>query len=222
VANNKKDAYIRLVVSRGRGDLGIDPDKCSEPTVVIIVASIALYPEEFYRNGIPLVTASARRIPMESLDPRIKSLNYLNNIIAKIQGKQAGCVEALMLNHQGLVAECTADNIFMIKNNDLRTPDLLQGALAGITRQAVLDLAAEMGMNTLEKKVGLHDLYNADEVFLTGTGAEIVPVIRIDGRTIGSGKPGEKTYRLLDAFRKLRTADGYKIDYTKVPEMAGA
>jgi branched-chain amino acid aminotransferase len=222
VANKKKDAYIRLVVSRGRGDLGIDPDKCDKPTIVIIVASIALYPEEFYRNGIELVTASLRRIPMSSLDPRIKSLNYLNNILAKIEGKQAGCVEALMLNQAGLVAECTADNIFMVKGNVLRTPDVLQGALAGITRQAVLDLAEEMGMETVRRKVGLHDLYNADEVFLTGTGAEVVPVIKIDGRQIGIGKPGAKTHALLEAFRKLRTEDGVKVDYDKVPELTGA
>jgi branched-chain amino acid aminotransferase len=220
--NKQRDAYIRLVVSRGSGDLGIDPDKCTEPTIVIICASIALYPEELYENGISLVTASVRRIPMESLDPRIKSLNYLNNILGKIDGKKAGVPEAIMLNHQGTVAECTADNIFMVKNGTVRTPDLMQGALGGITRRAVLDLATEAGLATCETVIGLHDLYNADECFLTGTGAEIVPVINVDGRQVGSGKPGEVTKSLLKAFRELRKRDGIKVDYDRVPELTGA
>lgn len=210
-ANEKRDAYIRLVVSRGPGDLGIDPAKCKRATVVIIVATIALYPEEHYQNGVQLVTASVRRIPMESLDPRVKSLNYLNNIQAKLEAKNAGCLEAVMLNHHGLVAECTADNIFMVKNGVLKTPDLMQGALAGITRAAVLDLAGERGIETQETVMGLHDLYNADECFLTGTGAEIVPVVGIDGRKIHDGKPGPMTKTLLAAFRELRVRDGVKV-----------
>lgn len=210
-ANEKRDAYIRLVVSRGPGDLGIDPAKCNRATVVIMVATIALFPEEFYQKGVNLITASVRRIPMESLDPRVKSLNYLNNILAKLEAKNAGCLEAVMLNHHGLVAECTTDNIFMVKNGVLKTPDLMQGALAGITRAAVLDLARERSIETQETVMALHDLYNADECFLTGTGAEIVPVVGIDGRKIDDGKPGPMTKTLLAAFRELRVRDGVKV-----------
>jgi len=212
-ANNMKDAYIRLVVTRGEGDLGIDPDKCDKPTVFIIVATIALYPPELYEQGIPLSTASTRRIPMQCLDPRIKSLNYLNNILAKIDGKKAGVLESVMLNHHGRVAECTADNIFIIKNGDLLTPSLTEGALPGITRATVLELARDMGMKTHETALGLYDLYNADECFLTGTGAEIMPVTSVDGRQIGTEKAGKTTLELLDRFRKLRVTDGYKVDY---------
>lgn len=212
-ANDKRDAYIRLVVSRGPGDLGIDPANCSKPTVVIIVAAIKLYPQELYDNGVPLITSHVRRIPMQSLDPRIKSLNYLNNIMAKLDAKRANVVEAVMLNHQGRVAECTADNIFIWTDGILKTPDLLEGALGGITRQAVLDIAKAHDIPATETKMGLHDLYNADEVFLTGTGAEIVPVIAIDGRTIGTGKPGAMTGRLLEEFRKVRVSEGTKVVY---------
>jgi branched-chain amino acid aminotransferase len=218
-ANNKQDVYIRLVVSRGPGDLGIDPANCRRPTVVIIADAIRLYPEELYEKGIGVVTASVRRIPMESLDPRIKSLNYLNNILAKLEAKNAGCVEAVMLNHHGLVAECTADNIFIVRGGAVKTPDLIQGALGGITRGAVLDLARRDGLPTQETVLGLHDLYNADECFLTGTGAEIVPVVSIDGRRIGDGKPGAITRRLLAAFRELRVQDGIRVKY---PEPASA
>jgi len=211
--NQKKDVYIRLVVSRGPGDLGIDPAKCRRPTIVIIADSISLYPQELYDNGASLVTASIRRIPMESLDPRIKSLNYLNNILAKIEAKKAGALEAIMLNHHGQVAECTADNLFMVKQGVVKTPDLMQGALGGITRAAVLDLARVAGIPCSETVLALHDLYNADECFLTGTGAEIVPVISIDGRQIGEGKPGPLTKKLLADFRVLRTKDGAKVPY---------
>lgn len=213
-ANGVGDAYIRLIVSRGVGDLGIDPANCSRPTIVIIVDSIALYPKEFYERGISLITASVRRIPMECLDPRIKSLNYLNNILAKLEAKKAGVPEAVMLNHNGRVAECTADNIFITRNGTLKTPDLLQGALGGITRQAVLDLAQQEGFKTVETVLGLHDLYNADECFLTGTGAEIVPVVAIDGRKIGTGKPGKITLHLLARYRELRVLDGTRVDPT--------
>jgi len=220
-ANKHRDAYIRLVVTRGKGDLGIDPGKCPKPTFFIIVASIALYPQEMYETGIPLVTASTRRIPMECLDPRIKSLNYLNNILAKIEAKKAGVLEAVMLNHYGRVAECTADNLFIVKNGGLLTPQLTEGALPGVTRGAVLELAREMGMNTCETMLGLHDLYNAHECFLTGTGAEIMPVIAIDGREIGNGKPGMATNRLLARFRELRVTDGRKVDYEAKPTLVG-
>jgi branched-chain amino acid aminotransferase len=214
--NEKKDAYIRLVVSRGDGDLGIDPAKCKRPTVVIIVAEIALYPKEFYEKGIALVTASVRRIPNDSIDPRIKSLNYLNNILGKLDAKRSGALEAIMLNHQGYVAECTADNLFFVSDGWVKTPDTMQGALSGITRGAVLELAREAGFQTAETVVGLHDLYNADEVFMTGTGAEIVPVIAVDGRRVGEGVPGPVTNRLLDDFRRLRVRDGVKVEYAAV------
>ena len=212
-ANEKKDAYIRLVVSRGPGDLGIDPANCSKPTVVIIVAEIKLYPKELYETGASIVTSSVRRIPIQCLDPRIKSLNYLNNIMAKIDARRAGALEAVMLNHQGRVAECTADNIFFIQDGVLKTPDLMNGALPGITRATVLDIGVAIGMPTEEGNYGLHDLYNADELFLTGTGAEIVPVISVDGRTVGDGRPGATTKRLLDEFRKRRTKEGTPVPY---------
>ncbi len=215
-ANNKRDTYIRLVVSRGPGDLGIDPAKCRRPTVVIIADSIALYPQALYETGAKLITASVRRIPMESLDPRIKSLNYLNNILAKLEAKNTGALEAVMLNHHGQVAECTADNLFIYKQGRLKTPDLMQGALGGITRGAVLDLARAAGIPCDETVLATHDLYNADESFLTGTGAEILPVIAIDGRKIGSGLPGPVTTRLLADFRALRTRDGMKVPYKTV------
>jgi branched-chain amino acid aminotransferase len=212
-ATNLQDAYIRLVVSRGMGDLGIDPEKCPKPTVVIIVGSIALYPEEFYETGISLVTSSIPRIPCQCLDPRVKSLNYLNNIMAKIEARRAGVPEALMLNQEGHVAECTADNVFMVKDGELKTPDLLQGALGGITRAAVLEIARDAGIPTEETVLAKHDLYTADECFLTGTAAEVMPVIDIDGRAIGNGKPGKMTNDLLGRFRELRVRDGMKVDY---------
>jgi branched-chain amino acid aminotransferase len=220
-ANGVRDAYIRLVISRGPGDLGIDPDKCSAPTIIIIVDTIALYPQEFYDNGISLVTASTRRIPLECVDPRIKSLNYLNNIMAKIEGKKAGVPEALMLNIRGRVAECTADNIFMVKNGTLRTPRLTDGALPGVTRATVIELAPKVGLEALSRAMGLHDLYNADECFLTGTGAEIVPVIAIDGRQVADGRPGKKTMGLLKEFQALRVVDGAKVNYEAAVTQAG-
>ncbi|HZN53987.1 MAG TPA: branched-chain-amino-acid transaminase [Candidatus Polarisedimenticolaceae bacterium] len=212
-ANEKRDAYIRLVVSRGPGDLGIDPANCSRPTVVIICAEIKLYPKALYDSGAPIVTSSVRRIPIQCLDPRIKSLNYLNNIMAKIDARRAGALEAVMLNHQGRVAECTADNLFFIAGGVLKTPDLMNGALPGITRATVLELGREFPMGTEEGNYGLHDLYNADEVFLTGTGAEIMPVISVDGRQIGDGKPGALTKKLMEAFRHRRTRDGIAVPY---------
>lgn len=211
--NEKRDAYIRLVVSRGPGDLGIDPSKCSTPTVVIIVTSIALYPPEFYEKGISLVTTSVRRIPSQCLDPRIKSLNYMNNILAIIEAKKAGAPEGLMLNLQGRVAECTADNIFIVKNGRLKTPPELEGALGGITRNAVIDMARNADIPYTEARLGLHDLYNADECFLTGTGAEVMPVSSVDGRQIGNGEPGKTTKRLLAALGDLRVKDGVMVEY---------
>ncbi|HET6277228.1 MAG TPA: branched-chain-amino-acid transaminase [Candidatus Polarisedimenticolia bacterium] len=212
-ANAKRDAYIRLVVSRGPGDLGIDPAKCARPTVVIIVTSITLYPAELYEKGIALATTSVRRVPMQCLDPRIKSLNYLNNVLAIIDAKKAGAIEGVMLNVQGRVAECTADNIFIVKHGRLKTPPELEGALGGITRAAVLDIARNAEIPCSETRMGLHDLYNADECFLTGTGAEVMPVTAVDGRQIGDGKPGKTTQRLLAALRDLRVKDGLRVDY---------
>jgi branched-chain amino acid aminotransferase len=211
-ANGMREAYIRLVITRGRGDLGIDPSTCLEPTFFIICATIQLYPAEFYETGIPLVTASTRRIPMECLDPRIKSLNYLNNILAKIEARKAGVPEAVMLNLSGRVAECTADNIFIMRDGKLKTPRLTEGALPGVTRKATLELAQESGLRVKETVLGMHDLYNAEECFLTGTGAEIMPVVTIDGRQIGDGKPGPTTLDLSKRFRELRVADGYSVN----------
>jgi branched-chain amino acid aminotransferase len=211
-ANGMSNAYIRLVITRGRGDLGIDPSSCPKPTFFIICATIQLYPKEFYETGIPLITASTRRIPMECLDPRIKSLNYLNNILAKIEARKAGVPEAVMLNLSGRVAECTADNIFIMREGRLKTPRLTEGALPGVTRQAALELAKESGLVVKETVLGLHDLYNAEECFLTGTGAEIMPVIAIDGRQIGSGQPGKITLDLLERFRVLRVTDGQRVN----------
>ena len=199
----KDEGYIRLVATRGPGDLGLDPAKCAAPTLFFIVDTISLYPEKFYREGIPVVTASSRRLPADGLDPRVKTLNYLNNIMAKVEAKQAGCIEAVMLNNRGEVAECTADNIFMVRDGILATPAPHCGILQGITRQTVLELAAAEGIAARETVLTRFDLYTADECFMTGSGAEIVPVARIDGRTIGAGKPGAVTERLRGAFRRL-------------------
>lgn len=219
VANDMRDAYIRLVTTRGVGDLGIDPRNCPHPTLFIICSTISLYPKEFYVNGISLITASTRRIPMECLDPRIKSLNYLNNILAKTEACKAGVPEAIMLNLSGRVAECTADNIFIMRDGKLKTPRLTEGALPGVTRGAVLELAKEAGLKTSETVLGLYDLYNSEECFLTGTGAEIVPVISIDGRQVADGKPGPITGDLMDRFARLRVRDGHKIDYDRTPTL---
>jgi branched-chain amino acid aminotransferase len=199
----KDEGYIRLVATRGPGDLGLDPDKCSAPTMFFIIDAISLYPEIFYREGIPVVTASSRRLPADGLDPRVKTLNYLNNIMAKVEAKQAGCIEAVMLNHRGEVAECTADNIFIVRDGILATPAPHCGILQGITRQTVLELAKQEGIVALETVLTRFDLYTADECFMTGSGAEIVPVSKIDGRTIGSRTPGEVTERLRQIFQRF-------------------
>jgi branched-chain amino acid aminotransferase len=200
--NNKTEGYIRLVVTRGKGDLGVDPGKCPKATVIIIVADISLYPDEFYAKGIKIITAPSRRLPLDVIDPRIKSLNYLNNVLAKLEAKQAGCLEAVMLNKQGCVSECTVDNIFIIKNGVLYTPVSSCGALEGITRQTVLELAAILSLPAQITELTRYDLYNADECFLTGSGSEIIPVVEVDGRLVGDGKPGVLTRKLLKAFRE--------------------
>jgi branched-chain amino acid aminotransferase len=197
-----EDGYIRLVVTRGIGDLGLNPRLCARATVFLILDKIQLYPAQTYTDGIPLITASTRRVPLVCLDPRIKTLNYLNNIQAKQEALSAGKLEALLLNTDGLVAECTADNIFLVKKGRLVTPDTIYGALDGITRRVVLELAHKLELPFTVGAVALTDLYTADESFMTGSGAEIVPVVELDGRKIGSGRPGPVTQRLIQAFHQ--------------------
>ena len=201
--NNFVDAYIRLVVTRGAGSLGLDPFKTSDPQVIIITDKIALYPAEYYEKGLELITASTIRNHPAALSPRIKSLNYLNNIMAKMEGLQAGCVEALMLNHKGELAECTGDNIFLVRDGRLLTPPIDAGILEGITRNAVIELAAQMGIACDQIPLTRHDVFIADECFLTGTAAEVIPVVKLDKRPIGGGSVGPVTQQLSAAFKKL-------------------
>jgi branched-chain amino acid aminotransferase len=201
--NQLREAYIRLVVTRGSGSLGLDPNRTSDPQVIIIADHIALYPAEFYEKGLKIITASTIRNHPAALSPRIKSLNYLNNIMAKIEGLQAGCVEAVMLNHKGEVAECTGDNIFIIKRGVVLTPPKDAGILEGITRNAILDLTKSLHIPAREETMTRHDLLTADECFLTGSAAEVIPVISIDGRTIGTGAVGPITKQLTSEFKKL-------------------
>ncbi|MEM9185435.1 MAG: branched-chain-amino-acid transaminase [Planctomycetota bacterium] len=202
-ANDLIDGYIRLIVTRGAGTLGLDPRKCSDPQVIIIADTIALYPPEYYEHGLEIITSSVIRNHPAALSPRIKSLNYLNNILAKIEGIQAGCIEALMLNHKGEVAECTGDNLFLVSKGRLLTPPLDAGILAGVTREAVMELAVDAGIETREAPLTKHDIYIADEVFLTGSAAEVVPVVKVDSRVIGDGKPGPTTNLLKQRFVEL-------------------
>jgi len=214
--NNLRDAYIRLVVTRGVGDLGLDPRKCPKPFVFCITASIVLYPDELYEKGLSVITVSTRRNIPTACVPRVKSLNYLNNIYAKIEANLAGVPEAIMLNNEGYVAEATGDNIFIVKKGVLITPPPYVGILEGVTRNTVLDIAREKGIPAEEKVFTLFDVYNADEVFLTGTAAEIIPVIQVDGRKIADGKPGKMTRELTLAFRELTKVDGPLI-YPEAP-----
>ena len=201
--NDLTDAYLRLLVTRGAGTLGLDPNRCANPQVIVIADHIALYPAEYYENGLEIVTASTIRNHPAALSPRIKSLNYLNNIMAKIEGLKAGCIEALMLNIKGEVAECTGDNIFLVRGGDVYTPPLDAGILDGITRQVVIQLAKNDGLSVHETSLTRHDVYIADECFLTGSAAEVIPVVRIDDRTIGDGKPGPVTRDLMRLFHRL-------------------
>ena len=201
--NNLSDAYIRLVVTRGSGSLGLDPNRTSDPQVIIIADKITLYPPEFYEKGLDIITASTIRNHPAALSPRIKSLNYLNNILAKIEGLRAGCIEALMLNSKGEVAECTGDNIFLVRHKQLLTPPIDAGILEGVTREAVIEAARAAGMEVREIALTRHDVYVADEVFLTGTAAEVIPVVKIDNRTIGNGEPGPVTRDLMKRFREM-------------------
>ena len=201
--NSIKDGYVRVIVTRGAGALGLDPKKTSNPQVIIIADTIQLYPKEMYEKGMPIVTASTIRNHPNALNPRIKSLNYLNNILGKIEGAQAGCVEALMLNHKGEVAECTGDNIFVVKGGVVSTPPKDAGILEGITRNAVIELSHKLGITIHEVSMTRYDVYTADEVFLTGSAAEMIPVTKVDDRVIGSGKPGPVYARLLKEFQAL-------------------
>ena len=202
-ANGLEDAYIRLIVTRGAGSLGLDPNRTSNPQVIIITDYITVYPEELYRKGLEIVTASSLRNHPQALSPRIKSLNYLNNILAKIECMQAGCMEALMLNHKGEVAECTADNIFLVRGGAMLTPPTDAGILEGITREAVIELARASGREVREVTIMRHDVYIADEVFLTGTAVEVIGVVKVDSRKIGAGTPGPVTRDLMERFGKL-------------------
>ncbi|MGB2936688.1 MAG: branched-chain-amino-acid transaminase [Phycisphaerae bacterium] len=201
-ANGLKDAYVRVVVTRGVGTLGLDPNRCKDSAVFIIVDKITLYPPELYENGLEVITAATMRNHPNAVNPRIKSLNYLNNILAKIEAIDAGTLEAVMLNHQGFVAECTGDNVFIVRDGRLFTPPIAAGILKGITRDEIIAIAAELGIEVREENLTRYDLYVADECFLTGTAAEVVSVVRIDKRTIGSGKPGPVSRRLADEFHR--------------------
>jgi branched-chain amino acid aminotransferase len=201
-ANGLSEGYVRLMVTRGIGTLSLDADNCKEPQVIIIADTIALYPSDLYEKGLEIVTASTLRNHPAALNPRIKSLNYLNNILAKIEGARAGCIEVLMLNHKGEVAECSGDNIFLVKNGELYTPPIDAGILAGITRKAVIEIATAAGIHVHEIPLTRHDVYVADECFLTGTAAEVIAVVKVDNRTIGNGEPGMMTRDLERRFKE--------------------
>ena len=200
-ANNFKDCYVRAVVTRGPGDLGINPQKSPRPCVFIITDLISVYPKELYDKGIPIITSSVIRNHPNAVSARIKSLNYLNNILAKIEANDAGVSEAVMLNHEGYVSECTADNIFIVRSGEVQTPSTTEGILEGVTRAVMLKLCRRLNIPCVERRLERHDLYIADECFLTGTGAEVIPVSKIDGREVGAGQPGPVTRRLIEAFR---------------------
>jgi len=211
-ANHLKDAYIRLVVTRGEGDLGLDPRKCLKPSIFIITDKISLYPQELYENGLSVVTSSIRRNIPEALNPCIKSLNYLNNVLAKAEASRQNAPEAIMLNREGYVAECTGDNIFVLKENTLVTPPTSAGALEGITRNIVMDIAKnKLKLLVKEELFTPYHVYIGDEVFLTGTAAEVIPVTEVDGRGIGDGHPGKVTLKLMKEFRELTRLTGVLI-----------
>ena len=209
--NGLSDAYIRLVVTRGAGDLGLAPWLCPKPSLFIIASKISLYPQEQYEKGLSIVTVPTRRVGPAALPSTVKSLNYLNNIMAKIEARQFGAQEGVVLNDQGYVAECTADNIFTVHRGNVLTPPATQGALEGITRGAIFAIAAELGIPAREANLTRYDIWCADECFLTGTGAEVIPVVGLDGRSIGSGRPGPITLRVLEAFRQRVLKDGTRI-----------
>jgi branched-chain amino acid aminotransferase len=210
-ANQKTDGYIRLIVTRGVGDLGVDPTKCPKATVIIIVTDIQVYPAELYARGVKVITSATRQVSHEAFDARVKSLNYLKNVLAKIDANRAGAQEAIMLNADGFVGECTADNLFVVKHGALLTPSPQDGALEGITRGALLELAGEARIPAKEQRLTRFDVYTADECFLSGTGAEVMPIAEVDGRTIGTVTPGPVTKRLSEAFHALVRKEGDPI-----------
>lgn len=209
--NDLRDGYVRLIVTRGVGNLGLNPIQCKRPSIIIIVSTIALYTEEVYRRGLTVVTVPTRRMGPATLNPAIKSLNYLNNVLARIEANLANADEALMLNDAGNIAECTADNVFLIKRGQIMTPPITAGALRGITRSVVFDIAAELGIKISEPDLTRHDLYIADEAFLTGTAAEVIPMVKVDGRVIGNGEPGKITAQMIARFRELTRETGTPI-----------
>ena len=209
--NKLRDGYVRLVVTRGVGTLGLNPNRCKNPSVIIIAGKIQLYPPELYQKGMEIITVPTVRNLHSALNPAIKSLNYLNNILAKIEANNSGCQEAIMLNAEGFVSECTGDNIFIVKGATLQTPPLSAGALYGITRRVVMEMAAESGLAVSEPNLTRYDLFNAEECFLSGTGAELVPIVKIDGRPIGNGKPGSVTQKLVAQYRALTKVSGEPI-----------
>lgn len=211
LANNLVDGYIRILVTRGVGTLGLSHKNCKEAQLVVIADKIALYPEEYYQKGLKIITSPTRRINPAALPPMVKSLNYLNNIMAKADAMQSGCLEAIMLNDQGYVAECTGDNIFIRHGKRWYTPPTSAGALKGITRGAVMDLMAENGLECVESNLTRYDIWTADEMFLTGTAAELIPVVDVDGRVIGAGTPGDQTHQMLAAFHAKAPTDGRMI-----------
>ncbi|MGA4719201.1 branched-chain-amino-acid transaminase [Fictibacillus nanhaiensis] len=218
--NKYRDAYIRLVISRGKGNLGLDPFTCGQPGVIVIAEQLALFPKKLYETGLEIITVASRRNRPDVLSPKVKSLNYLNNILVKIEASLAGVSEALMLNDQGYVAEGSADNVFIIKGNTIKTPPGYLGALEGITRNAIVEIARAQGYNMVEEPFTRHDVYVADEVFLTGTAAEVIAVVKVDGRVIGNGAPGEHTNKLLKSFREKVVEEGVKV-YSNQAVQAG-
>ncbi|MCA1962878.1 MAG: branched-chain-amino-acid transaminase [Prosthecobacter sp.] len=212
-ANQLRDGYIRLVVTRGVGSLGLNPYQCPKASIFIIASGITLYPAEKYETGLSLITCATRRPASAALSPQVKSLNYLNNIMAKIECIQAGCEEGIMLNEQGYVAECTGDNIFILKNGQIYTPTISSGALNGITRMAVMEVIREMGLVVHEVTMTRHDIYTADECFLTGTAAEVIPAVQYDRRPIGDGRPGQTTLQIIAKFKALANSTGTPVPY---------
>ncbi len=210
-ANGLRDGYIRLVITRGVGPMGLNPYKCPKGSVIVIAASITLYSEEAYRNGLTMATVATRRPSHDILSPMVKSLNYLNNVMAKVEAIQAGAEEGLMLNDVGLVAECTGDNIFIVRDGAISTPPLTAGALNGITRGVVFDIAQKLGIPIRESDMSRHEVYTADECFLTGTAAEVIAAVKLDQRSIGTGKPGLVTQRIIEQFRELTQTTGTPI-----------
>ena len=207
-ANDLNDGYIRLVITRGTGSMGLSPFRCPKASIIIIACSIQLYPDEAYQNGLVMATVATRRPTHDTLSPQVKSLNYLNNVMAKVEAIQAGAEEGLMLNDRGLVAECTGDNLFIVRDGTITTPPISAGALDGITRKVVIDTAASLGIPLREAELSRHDIFTADECFLTGTAAEVIAAVKLDQRIIGSGSPGPITNRIIEAFRSLTRSTG--------------